>query len=382
MAHSIKPSNAPTHPGAAAHSDAQFIKSRIHFDPYAQARATNTRLPVVQIPATFWDGLQPQVQKLTPAATAALPAADVLVITWTTAETQALSAVFTGNHDFKTTWYPYKHNAATFLNETPAAIINESANADSLKLGIVGYYTAVTFNGKKVNLFKSEFHPADDGDKLPIIDLIVQAATETNPSLVITTGTAGAIGSYLEVGDAVITGKARFFLMSPMSYAAYPGITNGLELSSTASFKMDYVTKANSSATSLVKQDLTDIAQQKKYPGPTRNPAIFYNNVPNAVKYDAVSANGFSLDDKANTDGLQQLGVFNEMNDAFVAFALSQNAATKKLPWLSIRNMSEPQAPDLSKATKTEWENMYTAFGLYTTYNSAFACWAVICGLH
>ena len=363
-------------------SQAELITHRIHFDPFAAAKATSTRLPAVQIPATFWSGLQPTVNRITVKAGSPLPKADVLVITWTTAEAQTLSAVFTSNHDFQATWYPYTYGAKALLSEIPAALLNEKANADSLGKEIIGYFNVVTVNGKTVVLFKSELHPSEDGNKLPVIGLINQAAAEVAPSLLITTGTAGAIGSSLEAGDAVITNTARFYLTNPASYAAWPGITNSVQLTAPPiSFSSTYITKCNQQITTLIEPDLTTIAKEKHYPSPTRNPTIFYNNVPGTKVFDVVSSNGFSLDDKNDTDGLQQLGSVNDMDDAFILYGLSQNTGTAKLPWLSIRNISEPQAPNLSKATQTEWEDMYDAYGTYTTYNSAFGCWAVICGL-
>ena len=363
-------------------SQAELITHRIHFDPFAAAKAANTRLPAVQIPATFWAGLQPTVNRITVKPGSPLPKADVLVITWTTAEAQTLSSVFTSNHDFEATWYPYTYGAKALLSEIPAALLNEKANADSLGKGIIGYFNVVTVNGKTVVLFKSELHPSEDGNKLPVIGLINQAAAEVAPSLLITTGTGGAIGSSLEAGDAVITNTARFYLTNPASYAAYPGITNSVQLTSPSiSFSSTYITKCNQQITTLIEPDLTTIAKEKNYPGPTRNPTIFHNDVPGTKVFDVVSSNGFSLDDKNDTDGLQQLGSVNDMDDAFILYGLSQNTGTAKLPWLSIRNISEPQAPNLLKATQTEWEDMYDAYGTYTTYNSAFACWAVICGL-
>lgn len=363
-------------------SHAGWVSHRIHFDPFAAAKAANTRLPAVQIPAAFWEGLQPAVQHITYKPGTPLPAADVLLITWTTAEAQTLSAVFTSNHDFQATWYAYTYGAKALLSEIPAAILNQKANADSLGKGIVGYFNVVSVNGKTVVLFKPELHPAEDGDKLPVIGLINQVAAEANPSLLLTTGTAGAIGSYLEAGDAVITNTARFYLIGPASYAAWPGITNSIRLTAPPiSFSSTYITKCNQQITTLIEPDLTSIAKEKGYPGPTRNPAIFNNNVPGTKVFDVVSSNGFSLDDKNDTDGLQQLGSVNDMDDAFIIYGLAQNAATRSIPWLSVRNISEPQAPNLSKATLAEWEKIYDAYGMYTTYNSALACWAIICGI-
>jgi len=336
--------------------DTLRLKERIHFDPFAAARAKHERLPVIQIPSGFWGKLEPIVKKITYTANSPLPKADVLIVTWTTAETQALSAVFTSTHDFATSWYSYKNGFAAIKSKIPAAIINEKANKDSLKIGILGFFNIVTLNGKTVVLFKSELHPADDGVQLPVVDLIKQLVAQAAPQLLITTGTAGAIGSYLRPGDAVITEAARFYLTKPKTYALYPAITDSLILNNTVKFNNAHISYCNSNATGLIKSELIAIAKKNGYAPISRTPQIFFNNVPGASLYDAVSSNGFSMDDVNDTDGLQQLGIFNEMDDAFVAFALSLGNKNKIPNGISVRNMSEPQAPNLSEATKTKWK--------------------------
>jgi len=352
---------------------------RIDFDPFSQAQAANKKIPTIQIPSGFWGTMQPIIEKIKYDPADPLPKADVLIITWTTAETQALSAVMTSNHDYKATWYKYQHNSTPILKKVPQYVISQETN--TLTLGAIGWLTMVKFNGKKVLLFKSELHPAVDGVELPVIDLVQQIAKEAKPSLIITTGTAGAIGTRLKAGDAVITGKARFFLVHPKSYADFPGITGAVNFTSTIGpIKKNYITKSNSQATGLAEPDINDICMAKGYPQLKRTPIIYYDDIPGLTAFDAVSSNGFSMDDAGHKMGLQDLGAFNEMNDAFVAFALSQVSSTKKIPWLAIRNMSELQAPDLSTATKNKWRQMYKDIGFYTTCNSAFACWALICG--
>ena len=386
MAKAIRKSGTTSKPkatrksGATGKSEALALLKHIDYDPFAEALAANKKIPAIQIPASFWGTMQPILEKIKYKPSDPLPKADVLVITWTTAETQALSAVMTSNHDYKTTWFKYQHKSAPILKKVPQYVITQEKN--TLKLGAIGWLTMVMFNGKKVLLFKSELHPAVDGVQLPVVDLVQQIAQEAQPSLIITTGTAGAIGSDLKAGDAVVTGKARFFLVRPKTYADFPGITDAVQFASTiGTVKKTYITKCNSQVTVLAEPAVNEICLAKGYPQLKRTPVIYYDSVPGLPAADAVSSNGFSMDDAAHKMGLQDLGAFNEMNDAFVVFALSQVNATKNIPWLSIRNMSEPQAPDLSTATKKKWHQMYDDIGFYTTYNSAFACWAVICGI-
>ena len=52
--------------------------------------------------------------------------------------------------------------------------------------------------------------------------MIAQLVSELSPKLVISTGTAGAIGSVLNCGDVIITNAARFHVRS--TYATYPKI--------------------------------------------------------------------------------------------------------------------------------------------------------------
>ena len=60
-----------------------------------------------------------------------------------------------------------------------------------------------------VVLYKTELHPKANGNKLPFVPVIAQLISELNPKLVISTGTAGAIGSHINCGDVAISSKAR-----------------------------------------------------------------------------------------------------------------------------------------------------------------------------
>jgi len=51
---------------------------------------------------------------------------------------------------------------------------------------------------------------SQDGPKLPIRDLWKQIIEESGAKLVITTGTAGAIGASVKLGDVVVSRQVRF----------------------------------------------------------------------------------------------------------------------------------------------------------------------------
>src|SRR5258708_30322058 len=70
----------------------------------------------------------------------------------------------------------------------------------------------ILISGRKVLLFKSNFHLARDNASMPVKDMFKQVIEQTQAKLVITSGTAGAIGTKLILGDVVIANTARFKL--------------------------------------------------------------------------------------------------------------------------------------------------------------------------
>ena len=135
--------------------------------------------------------------------------ADVLIILYTDYETSALLDVFTGNNAWtparKRQWNGYGHNFAAFK-----PIIQGIDGDTALEDGLFGYLSSIKIGSKNVVLFKSELHPKQNGVKLPFVPVIQQLISELGPSLVLSTGTAGAIGSHVQCGDVVITTAARF----------------------------------------------------------------------------------------------------------------------------------------------------------------------------
>src|SRR5258708_12298183 len=69
----------------------------------------------------------------------------------------------------------------------------------------LGAYWTTSIGKKSVVVFKSDSHMSQDGPQLPNIDVWRQIIQEVQPTLVITTGTAGGIGKEFEVGDVIVT---------------------------------------------------------------------------------------------------------------------------------------------------------------------------------
>jgi hypothetical protein len=325
--------------------------------------------------------------------------ADVLVLIYTEVELQAFLEVFTHDSTWndarRNTWYPYAHNFDSF-HITPG-------DDKALEAGILGYLFAMTVGNVRVVLYKTELHPKADGTGLPFVGVIKQLVAELAPKLVLSTGTAGAIGGNLNFGDVAITSSARFHTRD--HYPTFPQITtlsqNHDELTSDRSFNDQYVSFANAHLTTLsvpgLGQCFNNLATRPNlsFLKENTNPTIFatgVNNVPGPQPMDIVSADYLTVDDNHNSEGLQTLGVMNDTDDAFAFFAISLLPASEQPKWLSVRNASEPQIqaapfpPGTTPGTiidtlKGIAGSIYGVCQYCSTLNSAFACWGITAGM-
>jgi len=166
-------------------------------------------------------GQAPTARKINPepAADAPLPQCRFVAITWTVDEANAMASVLTpgvvaarssSDPADLPAWYSYRHNWAMFEHRLRPL----SPAAQSQRLG--RYYMSRLGQGASaidVLCFKSELHLSQDGPALPLPDLFKQIIQETEAELVITTGTAGAIGPDLKIGDVVVASQCRFDLL-------------------------------------------------------------------------------------------------------------------------------------------------------------------------
>jgi kumamolisin len=327
---------------------------------------------------------------------------DALIVLYTDPETSALLEVFTGNSSWtparKKTWCGYGHNFAKFK-----PIIEGINGNTALKAGLFGYLSAVTIGGKYVLLYKSELHPKQNGNQLPFVPVLQQLISEVSPGLVISTGTAGAIGNTLNCGDVAICDSAQFHC--EVTYPTEPQI-NAMSASHTAlsnrpSINDTYVKVAADSLTKLTLSGLAkcyaELEQKAGYKfvkAPSAPPAIYVagvNPVPGPQPMAIVSADYLTVDDSTDAEGLQALGTMNDTDDAFLFYAISRLTGPKPA-WLSVRNASEPQVvrPAFPKGTsentivnklKAVAGPIYGIYQYCTTLNSALACWALIAGI-
>jgi Phosphorylase superfamily len=287
----------------------------------------------------------------------------VLVVTWTVDEGHALSRVVTPGKDSRNDYVAYKKNfveiSANMVPRCPAR-----------QAGRLGAYWSCKIAGKSVVVFKSDSHMSQDGPKLPNIDVWAQIISDVQPKLVITTGTAGGIGTDVEVGDVVVSPVVRFDCMQKFKNFKFDGTPVAKEV-----FKSDGVS-ALKVATNLLAANSGQLPKDN-----TRAPKIFTTDL-NDVKDSVVTTDFFGFDISDNRYGLKGLGHVCEMGDAVLGLAAQKlrDAGSAMPMYVAVRNVSDPQikAEGTLQEQKQRAAAIYKAYGRWSSVCSAIACWALV----
>lgn len=332
-----------------------------HHDDLLLERLTFTPGAQTLTPIPWPEGLAPAPGQIVGSPDASMPRADVLVVTWTAAEAEALADVLTPGHH-RTTWLPYAKNWASFKDHL-------TGRSPAHEAGCLAHYWVTRIGSTSVVVAKSELHLATDDETAPIVALWQQMIADVQPKLVITTGTAGGIGANTVLGDVFIVGNAKFnctkhFKSKPWAQARY---SSPEMVGIGASLQVANETLIPANAGRLGPSGIA-----------SRVPLIWTGGDVETVDYFAFADTDDSYgviknDPQAHTE---------EMDDATLPLALYEMKSS--IPWLSIRNASDPQVPsslgDL-EAQKKWAASIYNRFGYWTTVGSAIACWAVIADL-
>jgi nucleoside phosphorylase len=335
------------------------------------------------------EGLGPQpassTEKRDPAEP--LPQADVIVITWTADEADALARVFTP-HVNREHWHPYAHNFDTFKPQ-----IRKGAPAQHA--GRLGSYLQTTIGSHSVLAMKSELHMNQDGIRLetgttlPVRDFFKQIIAEAQPKLVLTIGTAGSVFEEFGLGDVVITRAAKFKCEDEFKTAPF----NGETFSSDWKVPVTHLDHAEE----LMQQVAPQLAEPpmgaptKAYrwdgppvAAPEVKPAIRLEGRDLPELWPILTTDYFEYGTSANR--LDELGAAVEMGDAALGLACSEINSPPH--WGVVRNMSDPvingdlPAKEFRLNEQTTWAvGFYTAYGLYTSICGALTTWAVVAGL-
>jgi hypothetical protein len=295
---------------------------------------------------------------------APLPHADVLVVTWTTAEARALADVLTPGV-FSTAWRRYTDRFHSFYE--PRLDPHAPARAS----GCLGRYWLSEIGARTVLCFKSDLHLSQDGPALPVRDLWKQIIEQCAPKLVISTGTAGAVGQQVALGDVVITSTVRFdcqktFKDEPFAHAIY----SGGAVSATAQQQ-------------LAEQTLIPV-NAARLPAGGPAPRIVLD-ADGHVAAHVLTTDFFAFDNGSDHYGLRAYDADAravEMGDAVLGLVATEDLAHPPA-WLIVRNASDPQIEGDAtlRAQASEAAGIYERYGYWTTVGSAIACWAEVVAL-
>ena len=317
----------------------------------------------------------------------ALPVADVVVITWTVDEQDALCDVLTPGSG-RNAWYRYTRRFADY-----APRIRPGAPASQAQR-LASYFTC-TVGRTSVLCVKSELHLNQDGIRtgtgtatLPVKDLFLQIIDEARPKVVLTIGTAGSVAEDAQLGDVVVTRAAKFRLASEFRNEPFNGRV----------FTSDWQipTVRFDDAQGLMQLFATELSEPPFLPPTKRyhyhgSPIHADANVPD-IKLDGrdmptfhpiLTTDYFEYGTSANRLDLEGAAV--EMGDAALGLAVSELSDAPR--WAAVRNMSDPQINgDIPVVgyrlnAQTEWAvAYYTSYGYWTSVTGALAAWGIVAG--
>jgi len=290
-----------------------------------------------------------------------LPRADVLIVTWTVDEGHALSRVLTPGKDSRNDYRPYTHNY-------PSISKKMRAGCPARELKRLGAFWTTKIGTQSVVVFKSDSHMSQDGPQLPNVEVWQQIIAEVQPSLVLTTGTAGGIGKDALVGDVVVSPLVRFdctskFKREPFAQAHY----------ASAAPKPKYLAEAKKLFAANAGQLPKDNSRAPKI---IRSSAA---SLPSAV----VTTDFFGFDTSDDHYHLKGLGSVSEMGDAVLGLVASKLGPDAP-PWLAVRNVSDPQIKADGLTLKQQAAlaaQIYKGFGRWSSVCSAITCWALVAAL-
>lgn len=316
-----------------------------------------------------------------------LPQADVVVLTWTSAEWKALHHVFLGkdvplptkkdDQSWRDAWLPYRRDFYTVIQPLWTHRLmqgrrNLSSGVPSLSRSQLrwGSWAMVKVAGRRVLLFKSELHINTDGETLPLRQLVRQILEECQPLLILSTGTSGGVDPDHGLGDVVVTTGAKFHLGDEFGSAGFNGRTYR------SSWTVPQTKLARAEALMMAVDEYSVEPPTDHYepdallrPKP-HQPKAIVSDLPllttDFFEYGTTSAN------------LHKEGCCVEMDDAVVAMICDE----RSVPYCFVRNISDPVINSaLPRELQVAWAVVtYLGKGLFTSFNSALTVWALIAG--
>jgi hypothetical protein len=322
-----------------------------------------------------------------------LPVADIVVITWTSAEWSALDHVFANSdttrrsddYTWKKDWHLYSRNAP-----------------ESTSPNLWGFFRLVQIKNaagvsQTVLLFKSEAHLAHPNYIAGLTQMVQCIIADVQPKQLYSIGTAGGSSLSEGLGDIVVTNSGYIELKRPENITVdynnqtfscdtwfppmdlYKGIQENLlmPLSNVLTqVELDnLINQLYQKIPDSSKFTLKDLLNAPLNPANLKSPKILPSkNVPLLTTDFYFIANG---NDAAQYSTL-------EMDDTVVG----REAGLLNVEYVYIRNISDPIVASVSVSNETipdnvreEWSSLvYLTCGFYTSFNGALTTWACIAG--
>jgi nucleoside phosphorylase len=340
----------------------------------------------------FPDGLAPLPQPIdpTPAPGDPMLPADVLVVTWTVAEVNALADVLTPDHG-RNAWYRYDRGFGKYADRI-------RPGAPALQAQRLGSYFPTRIGDTSVLCVKSELHLNQDGVStgdgtatLPVKDFFAQMIEEVKPKVVLTIGTSGGVSADQDLGDVVVTRAAKFRCHEEFRNEPFNG--------STYNSDWEIPTEHFAAGEELMRR-YTDRLVEPAFLPPTKRypyhgPAL-ENKPPNVpdIKRDGAQMPAFHpvlttdyFEFGTSANHLDREGCAVEMGDAVLGLVCSELANPPR--WAIVRNLSDPQINGDLPTTpsrlnmQVHWAAWYyEVYGYWTSICGALTTWAIIAGLN
>jgi nucleoside phosphorylase len=338
----------------------------------------------------FPAGLAPTPQPIEPppATDAPLPKADVVIVTWTVAELDALADVFTPEWP-RARWYRYNRH----FEDRYRAQIRDGAPA--LKAQRLGSWFPTKVGDTSVICFKSELHlnqdgkPTGDGTAtLPVKDLFAQIIEEVQPKLILTVGTSGGVAHDHDLGDVVVTRAAKFRCSSEFKNEPFNNQTYRSEWQIPDQFYPKAQELMQAYAPRLAEPEFGP--PTKRYgdgplqrSDPPNRPSILREGEELPEFHPILTTDFFEFGTSANN--LFAEGCAVEMGDAVLGLLCDELPDPPR--WAIVRNLSDPMINgDLPTEPRnlnmqTHWAVWYyEVYGYWTSVTGALATWAIVAG--
>lgn len=330
-----------------------------------------------------------------------LPAADIVILTWTSAEWFALDHVFLNSdrsadiakdHDWRAAWLPYTRGA-------------EDYKADDASGQLWGSFQMVRITDRsnrpwRVLLFKSNSHLAHPPWIAGLTAMLGCILEDTRADRIYSIGTAGGARLDQRLGDSVITNAALLDLERPQNSGDpdngnmyrcptwFPATALVDEVASKLLFKLSHV------VTSASLGELFEQLKTKHPEDPGLGELTLDDLLNSALRPDHLGAPRIeALQDVSllTTDfyyiaagDSANAYAFLEMDDAVIA----REANRRGTRFACVRNISDPivrkrtdHGTPISDAVRADWSGLiYSSFGAFTSFNGALAAWSTIAG--